>query len=331
MTALLNPIGIGTVPFDHTGDEPRAGFTKIINAHAAFIAAIGKRATLPGTYGTTTSGGVSQTVLNDTTQNWTPNQFFSQTLTIQSGTPPSVGPPIAATSNYGYSRPILSNTSNSITVGTPFPFNIDNGATYEVSPGVVNLGSDGYATSAGSTGPNTLIDAKQAWTANQWQGFAATMFGGAFAGLSFPIASNTNNTLTLIGSPGAAIAAGTPYAIGPLTLSMNDFSHSISVSPGSTQNDYNGGGLFLPGVDCVFVAAASGGSTFTGWDATGVPDRWRVMLIETSLANQLLFSDKSALSASTNWFQTPGNGGELIDMGGMGIIMKIAGVGWRFQ
>lgn len=334
MTALLNPIGIGTVPFDHTGDEARSGFTKILTAHQAFIAAAGRRATQPGTYGITTSGGSSQTVLNDATQNWTPNQFFGLTLTIQSGAPPIlINGILTAQSNNGYSRAVLSNTATSITAASPFPFNIDNGATYEVSPGIVNVGSDGFATSAGATGPNTLIDTKQGWTANQWQGFAVTLFGGAFAGLSFPIASNTVSALTLVGSGALTgpIAAGTPYVIGPLTLAMNDFTHTISATPGNAQNDYNAGGLFVPGVDCVLLNAPGGNALFTGWNATGVPDRWRVLLIETSLNNQLWFTDKSGLSLPANIFQTSGNGGQIIDKGAMGIIMNIAGVGWMFS
>ena len=103
MPTALNPIGIGTTPADGTGDQPRAGFTKVKSDHAIFVAALGHRPTTPGAFGTTSSAGTT-TVLNDSTQTWATNQFAGQTLTILTGT------------NAGYSGTIASNTASMLTI-----------------------------------------------------------------------------------------------------------------------------------------------------------------------------------------------------------------------
>jgi len=52
-TTALNPINsIGTKPDDGTGDQARAGITTIKSDHFNFLAAIGRRATSHGCFGT---------------------------------------------------------------------------------------------------------------------------------------------------------------------------------------------------------------------------------------------------------------------------------------
>jgi hypothetical protein len=205
-TSALNPLGVGVYPGDDTGDEARGGVIKISNAHAAMLAGISGRTTVPGTFGTTTGSG-GTTVVNDSTKSWAANQFAGQKLTF-------IGP--IGSANAGYSGTIASNTSNSITLSGPIngAVNIPSGAQYEVAPVSVNVGSDGFATTTGGTSPNTLIDIAQSWTTNQWEGFRVTFLAGLYAGRSAIIDSNTSNTLTLGVSYPTAIAAGTPYVIG---------------------------------------------------------------------------------------------------------------------
>lgn len=202
MTSALDPINIGTLPGDGTGDVPRAGFTKIKSNDGIFLSAVGNRQTLPGTFGTTSATG-SVTVINDSTQAWATNQFAGQTLTL------------VTSALAGYSKPIASNTATSITTSAAFLSVVGSGVGYIVSPGVVNAGSDGFATTAGGTAPSTVVDANQAWTTNQWAGQNVTLLAGLFAGQHIQIASNTATALTLVPALASAIVAGTPYVIGP--------------------------------------------------------------------------------------------------------------------
>ena len=138
VTSALNPLGIGTVAGDETGDEPRAGFTKIKADHSTLLFTITRRQTLAGTFGVTSSTG-SGTLLNDTTQAWTANQFAGQTLTILSG------------GLAGYSGVIASNTATSVTLWWRCRAHITSAMAAQISPSITNAGSDGFATTAGGT------------------------------------------------------------------------------------------------------------------------------------------------------------------------------------
>jgi hypothetical protein len=292
-TTAFNPIAIGATVNDGTGDEPRAGFTKIKSDHSNLLASVSRRQTLPGTFGVTSSAG-SSTVLNDSTQGWTVNQFAGQTLTILTGT-------LA-----GYSGTIASNTATSITVSSAFGSAIGSGVGYQVSPAVLTAGSDGYATTAGGTGPSTIVDANQSWTTNQWAGQGVTLLAGTYAGQTSPIVSNTANTLTLAVSFATAIAAGTPYAIGPLPI-INNFSSTVSASIAASQNNYAPAG-WGPGIDRLRITPTAASVSLSGLLATGVADGAQVLLRNTDTSNtySLTLLHESGSSSAANQFQLPG-------------------------
>ncbi len=298
MTTALNPIAIGTTPGDGTGDIPRAGFTKVKSDHAHFLSAIGYRATNPGTFGVSSSAG-STTVLNDATNSWNTSangglgQFAGQTLTLLTG------------ANAGDSQTIQSNTSNSITVSTAFGAVIASGVGYQISPTVVNAGSDGFANLAGSTNPGSIIDGNQSWTANQWTDFGVTLLAGPYAGQTFGIKSNIGNTLVLRTNLSTAIAAGTPYVIGALPLTGN-FNSVVSAALSANQNDYAPTG-WGPSVNKLKLNP-SAGVQITGLSATGFADGARVLLEnrDTTITNNITLLHASSSSASANQFLLPG-------------------------
>jgi hypothetical protein len=300
MTSALNPIAIGTTPGDNTGDAARSGMIKVKSDHSTFLASIGRRPTKPGTFGVTSSAG-STTVLNDTTQAWAVNQFAGQTLDILTGSQPVSGSP---TSNLSYGGTIASNTATSITLSAALPFAIGSGVGYQVPPVTLNAGSDGSATTAGGTGPSTLVDAAQAWTVNQWEGQGVTLLAGAYAGQSSPIISNTATALTLAVAFANAIAAGTPYAIGPLPL-INNFSSTLPATLATSTNNLAVAG-WGPGIDRLRLAAASGGSTLTGLVSTGFADGAPVVLRNTSSTDIITLDHLNGGSAAANQFSLPG-------------------------
>ena len=217
-TSALNPINIGSTPGDGTGDEPRAGFTKIKSDHGNFLSAIGYRPTNPGVFGVTsgsssTSGG-NTTITDGSGVSFATNQFVGQTLTILTGT------------DAGDSGTISSNTATTITFsGT---LTVAAGSGYQINPTVTNSGSDGFATTLGGTTPSTLIDTNQSWSVNTWAGKFVTLMAGAFAGQSSPILSNTATTLVLAAPLASAIAAGTPYTIG---ASPAEYPNDVAMTP----------------------------------------------------------------------------------------------------
>jgi hypothetical protein len=290
-TTALNPLGIGATVNDTTGDQPRAGFTKIKSDHAHFLASIGRRQTKPGVFGVTSSTG-STTVLNDSTQAWIVNQFAGQTLTILTGT-------LA-----GVSKTITSNTATAITIPA-FASAIASGVGYQVSSAPLTAGSDGFATAIGGTAPSTVIDTNQVgWSTNAWAGMGVTFLAGVFAGQCVPILSNSSNTLTLSIALPTAIAPGTPYVIGPLPIG-NTMSSSVAATLATTQNNYAPTG-WGPGINRLRLAAASGGSTITGLSATGFGDGNVVLLRNTSTADSITLSHLSGSSSAANQFSLSG-------------------------
>jgi hypothetical protein len=315
-TTAFNPIAIGSTVNDGTGDEPRAGFTKIKSDHSNLLASVARRQTLPGTFGVTSSAG-STTVLNDTTQAWATNQFAGQTLTILTGT-------LA-----GVSEPIASNTANSITVSSAFGSAIGSGVGYQVSPAILTAGSDGFATTAGGTGPSTLVDANQAWTTNEWAGQGVTLLAGAFAGQTSPIVSNTATALTLSINFASAIAAGTPYAIGPLPV-INNFSSTVSASLAAAQNNYSPTG-WGPGIDRLKITPTAAGVQLSGLLATGIADGAQVLLRNTDATNtyNLTLLHESGSSSAANQFQLPGAASFVLPpFAGCMLVYDLASTAW---
>jgi len=296
-TAALNAVNIGSIPNDNTGDEPRAGFTKIKIESSHFLSAVGRRQTLPGTFGVTTSG-TSQTVMGDTSQNWQAGQFAGQTLTILTGV------------NAGYSGTIVGNTggvgSSTLTISNPIngSNNIGVGVGYQITPAIMNGGSDGFATALGGTSPSTVIDSNQAWSSNEWASFGVTFLAGNFAGQTSPIISNSATVLTLAVAFANAIAAGTPYVIGALPVSSN-FASTILVTLSASQNDWSPTN-FGPGIDRIRVNVSTSGLSVTGLNAAGFADGAPVILRNTNANNTLALPHLSASSQPANQFALPG-------------------------
>jgi hypothetical protein len=206
-TTVFNPINLGTTPGDGTGDPAKVGMIKVKADLGGLVAGLTRRSTTPGVFGVTSPTGTT-TVLNDTSQDWTVNQFVGQNLAILTG-------PLA-----GFVEPIASNTATSITVSTALGSAIGSGVGYQIAE-TPEVNADGYATQAGGTAPATLIDANKSWTVNQWEGFTAHLLSGAYAGQRLQIASNTSNTLKFVDLLNPGVAAGTSYAIGSVVPNLD--------------------------------------------------------------------------------------------------------------
>ena len=206
-TTVFNPINLGTTPGDDTGDPAKVGMIKVKADLGGLVAGLTRRSTTTGVYGVTSPAGTT-TVLNDTSQNWAVSQFAGQSLSILTG-------PLA-----GFVEPIASNTATSITVSSAFGSAIGSGVGYQIAETPL-ANADGYATSAGGTGPATLTDANKTWTQNQWEGFTAHFLSGAYAGQHLQIVSNNSNTLRFVESLNPGIAAGTAYAIGSVVPNLD--------------------------------------------------------------------------------------------------------------
>lgn len=132
-------------------------------------------------------------VLVDCTKNWIVNEHVGKLITVNSnGTAPT-----------GFSRRILSNTSNTITVAS-MTVNASNGISrYTITQPecfgsaqlnlVENQKTYGNATSGSLT---TLVDTTRNWKNNQFAGFKFRVNSGTGAGQEVLITSNSNNTLT---------------------------------------------------------------------------------------------------------------------------------------
>jgi hypothetical protein len=146
------------------------------------------------------------------------------TLMVTTGAPPIVsGGAVMPQSNVGYTSPIYQNTVHTITLVNSLPFTIAANTGYQVLQ-APTAASDGETTTVGGTTPSTLVDATKTWTSNQWQGYQVTLLGGAYAGQSAPIASNTTSgTLTLSTVFPTAISPATPYIIGGRAINATQY------------------------------------------------------------------------------------------------------------
>jgi hypothetical protein len=229
----LNPVNIGTAPFNGTGDAARVGITKVSEDIGNIVAGLARRATTNGVFGTTTSAGTAFQVI-DGNQTFGGSQFNGMSVMITTGSLPLVsGGVITATSNLGYESLITGTTAHTLSVAG-FPFATTLGTGYQILQTPASA-SDGMTTQVGSNA-STVIDSTKAWTSNQWQGYQLTLLGGAYAGQSMPIASNTTSgSMTLsVALPGTT-DTGTPYVIGSRPLAANQYlaaGTTVTVSPG---------------------------------------------------------------------------------------------------
>ena len=120
-------------------------------------------------------GTHSTTTLQDTTKNWTTNQWANYYLFIYSGT------------GKDQISKIASNTSNTLTFAT-LSTPPDNTSRYEI------VGFDAGTLTASNV--KTVTDSSKNWATNQWANFAIRILAGKGAGQLRAIASNTANSLT---------------------------------------------------------------------------------------------------------------------------------------
>ncbi|MBU0728665.1 MAG: DUF2341 domain-containing protein [Proteobacteria bacterium] len=163
------------------------------------------------TDGLASNASGSTTVIEDSTKNWSVNQWAGLSVKVTSGT------------NIGVSRQIASNTQTSLTVATVLPSPVVTGDTYYIFFKADNA-------SAGST-DRIIIDTDYNWPNNLFAGYYVYITSGTHNGLSRQIQSNTSNTLTLV-TPfpnGDPVAAGVSYYI--LDPSNFDF-QAIQYDPG---------------------------------------------------------------------------------------------------
>ena len=100
---------------------------------------------------------------------------------------------------------------------------------------------------------------------------------------------------------------GTLGPTGPLgPPSSPIFSASVSDSPGTTVNNYLPTGFSAGSTTRMLITAASGGSTFTGLDSTGVVDGAAIYWRNPSTTDNDVFTHQDAGSLPANQFSCPG-------------------------
>ncbi len=120
-------------------------------------------------------GTHSTTTLQDTTNNWTTNQWAGYQLFIYSGT------------GRGQLTTITSNDSNKLTFPT-LGTAPDNTSRYRIK------GFDGGTASSATY--TTLVDSTKTWTTNRWTNYAVRIVAGTGIGQLRQIASNTGTAIT---------------------------------------------------------------------------------------------------------------------------------------
>ena len=139
----------------------------------------------------------SNTVLYDSTKNWTANEHTGRLLTLYDTA--GVAPAITSAMR------IASNTNNSITAVAALSQIPTNGVSRYTITDIASFGRDeqyvvagfgntGYAT-AGS--PTTLTDSTKTWNPSQWVGYKVRMVCGTGLGNESVITANTATQLTV--------------------------------------------------------------------------------------------------------------------------------------
>lgn len=138
-------------------------------------------------YGVASGGGT--TTLIDSSKTWIPNQWVGYVFKIEAGT------------GYGSGRITITTNSATTLTYTTQSFTPDVTTKYEIAD------SWGLATS-GALSTLTETGTKN-WAVNQWAGKRVRITGGTLQGTETATTANTNNALTLTGTPDAT----TTYAI----------------------------------------------------------------------------------------------------------------------
>ena len=158
--------------------------------------------------GYATSGSLttpSSSMLFDPNHNWSYNQWSSSIIRFVGGT--GTNNECLIYTNNSQSLSFYSSSIVSASVVTPGVVVIP-----DTSSKYIIFDSFGIATAVGST--TSVIDYTKNWTNNQWAGKYVRFIGGTDNGVAEnKVASNTNNTLTLTTTMGAATATDTSYVI----------------------------------------------------------------------------------------------------------------------
>lgn len=103
------------------------------------------------------------------------------------------------------------------------------------------------------------------------------------------VSTITSNTLTVTGTTAVEIEL-------PKSLILT----SVTASPASSVNNYSPTGYVAGTTTRLLLTAASGGSTITGLVAA--PDNFKILIVNTSATDPLIFPDNSGSSTATNQF-----------------------------
>lgn len=111
------------------------------------------------------------------------------------------------------------------------------------------------------------------------------------------------------------------------------FSNSVSATPGATQNNYAPAGWNAATTNRLLATANAGGTTITGFDATGVSDGWAVYLYNPSTTDSITITNADTNSSAANRVNTPGGataGGFVLVPQGSCFLVRVGAV-WTIR
>lgn len=173
----------------------------------------------------------SATVLVDSTQNWTTNQWAGYVCYMTTS---------LSASATGQSFRIASNTANSLTFTTSVTTPVNATTKYVISkPNAFGALDNGIATGTHST--TTLQDTSKNWVTNIWAGRRVKFTGGAGVSQEATVSSNTANTLTFSAAVSTApTSSSTTYSIlAPVSKGIGfNFTWNYGVSDSSKKGNH---------------------------------------------------------------------------------------------
>lgn len=107
------------------------------------------------------------------------------------------------------------------------------------------------------------------------------------------------------------------------------YNSSVSATLAASQNDYSPSGYLGGTTNRLLLTAASGGSTITGLNATGVPDGWPLLIVNQSTTDPISFAHLSGSSASGNKFSCANGSSALLSPLAAAFAIKVSTV-WKF-
>lgn len=125
--------------------------------------------------------------------------------------------------------------------------------------------------------------------------------------------------------PGGSGPTGPTGPTGPSIPTQ--FSISVTATLATSQNNYQPTGWTVT-TNRFLLAAAAGGSTITGLQATGVADGTPVLISNTSSTDAITFPHLSASSSAANRFSNANAGSVVLNPLGSSLFTLIAAIGW---